>query len=181
MDVLDIIEADHDAIEALIEKLETIAESSSDRDIARAAELSQQLATEHALHVQSEEHVVYRACQHLDPALRELALAGGHHHHLVDTMLAEVRLLRPGTDGKLRAAIGVLHDLFRRHAREDEQRRIFPILRTALSDDERTTLGKAMLAERERIRPQVEHDTERPRHRTHGHHGRGFRPHLHHH
>jgi hypothetical protein len=179
MDVLDIIESDHDAIDALIDKLETIADSSADRDIARAAELGQQLATEIMLHAQSEEHVVYRACQHLDPALRELALAGAHHHHLVDTMLCEVRSLRPGTDGKLHVAVRVLRDVFRRHARDDEQGKIFPVLRAALSDDERCTLGQALLAERERIRPAVERETERPRRRAHP--SRGFRSHVHHH
>ena len=39
MDVLDIIEADHDAIEALVDKLAAIAGSTADRDVARAAEL----------------------------------------------------------------------------------------------------------------------------------------------
>jgi len=180
MDVLDIIESDHDAIETLIDMLEAVADSSADRDIARAAELGQQLATELQLHVLSEEHVVYRACQHADPALRDHALTGGHHHLIIDTMLGEVRSLRPGADGKLRAAVRVLRDVFRRHARDDEQGRVFPILRAALSDEERATLGQAMLAERERIRSQVEHDTERPRRRPHGP-ARGFRSHVHHH
>jgi hypothetical protein len=180
MDVLDIIEADHDAIEALIDKLETLADSSADRDIARTAELGRQLASELALHVQSEEHVVYRACGQHDPTLRELVLAGSHHHHLVDTMVTEVRTLRPGADGKLRVALRVLRDVFRRHARDDEQGRVFPILRATLSDDDRCALGKALLAERERIRPQVERETERPRRRAHGP-VRGFRSHLHHH
>lgn len=180
MDVLDIIESDHDAIETLIDMLAAIADSSADRDIARAGELGQQLATELELHVRSEEHVVYRACQHVDPALREHALAGAHHHLLIDTMLGEVRGLRPGADGKLRAAVGVLRDVFRRHARDDEQGRVFPILRAALSDDERAALGQALLAERDRIRPAVERDTERPRRRPHSP-ARGFRSHLHHH
>src|SRR5204863_8217321 len=84
MDVLDIIEADHDAIESLIDMLEAVADSSSDRDIARAGELGGELATELQLHLHSEEHVVYRACQHADPALRDHALAGAHPHLLID-------------------------------------------------------------------------------------------------
>jgi hypothetical protein len=177
MDVLDIIEADHDAIEALIAKLEAVAESTADRDIARVIELRSQLVTEVHLHSLSEERVVYRACQQGDPALREFALAGVHHHHLVDAMLADLRVLRPGPDGKLRAAVRVLKDVFVRHAREDEEARIFPVLRAAMSDDDRAALGRALLAERERVRPQVERDGERPRRRSHSP-PRGFRSHV---
>ena len=181
MDVLDIIQSDHDAIEALVDKLQAIADSSSDRDVARAAELCGQLAIEIHLHQQSEERVVYRACLGEDVALREIAQGGVHHHVLVDTMLGELRHLRPGPDGKLRIALGVLRDLFVRHARDDEERRLLPLLRAALSDDQRLALGQAILAERERIRPQVERDGERPGRRHAAPPGRGPRAHVHHH
>jgi hypothetical protein len=177
MDVLDIIEADHDAIESLIEKLAGIAGSTADRDVARAAELVDQLALELELHSRSEELVLYRACHQLGGDLRAFALAGVHHHHLADAMVADLRATRPGDDGKLAAALGVLRDVFVRHARDGEEATIFPVLRRAVSDDDRAALGRALLAERERIRPQIEHAGERPpRRKPHG-----LRPHAHHH
>jgi hypothetical protein len=180
MDVLDIIEADHDAIESLIEKLAGIAGSTADRDVARAADLVEQLAIEIELHSRSEELVLYRACHQLGGDLRAFALAGVHHHHLEDAMLADLRALRPGDDGKLAAAVGVLHDVFVRHARHGEEATIFPVLRHAMPDAERTALGRALLAERERIRPQIEHADRPPRRRPHGP-ARGLRAHPHHH
>ena len=179
MDALDILQSDHDAIEALIEKLEAIADSEADRDIARVAELGGQLAIEVHLHLLSEERVVYRACAEV--GLRDVAHAGHYHHLLVDTMLDELRAQRPGPDGKLRAAVNVLEDVFRRHARDDEERVLFPLLRQALSDERRTALGQAILAERERIRPQVERDSVRPGRRHPYSPGRAGRVHAHHH
>jgi hemerythrin superfamily protein len=153
MDVLMVMKKDHDKAFELIEKLEDLTEEPSGESL----ELTRQLVLEVLVHAQSEEKALYQMCELSGGAqLRNFSLEGRIEHSLVEETLRRLLSLAPGEDGEFKAALKVAKELLYHHARQEEEKKIFPLVKKYFTSDERHQMGETMLAARERLRPRME-------------------------
>jgi len=150
MDVVDLIKRDHDEVADLFDHLVVLARD--DRHADETARVACRLVALARIHARAEERVVYEALR--SGPLKTFALAGPHEHENLDTTLDKLLVRRAG-DEEYRVIVKVARDLFEMHARDEEEAEMLPAMREALSVEELNALGRDMLAEQERIRPQI--------------------------
>ena len=119
MDALQLLEAEHDDIEALLQKLEKAKAT-------RARHLFQELADQLDLVERLEQTYLYPPLR-ADPDARELALEHFAEHDLVDRLVAELKTLKPD-DQDWHPKVKVLKEELDRHIRAEETE-LFPRLR----------------------------------------------------
>jgi hemerythrin-like domain-containing protein len=119
MDALQLLEAEHDDIEALLQKLEKAKAT-------RARHLFQELADQLDLVERLEQTYLYPPLR-ADPDARELALEHFAEHDLVDRLVAELKTLKPD-DQDWQPKVKVLKEELDRHIRAEETE-LFPRLR----------------------------------------------------
>jgi hypothetical protein len=155
MDILKLIETDHDEALELIERLEDMADEPS----SEAEKLAMELATAILLHAKSEEKALYSKCmeegeEHDD--LKDFALESYIEHELLDITLQKFLAVKPGGNGQFKAHLFVLKDLIKHHGKEEEEQEMFPKFRTIFSEQDRAEMGEQMMQFKEQIRPQIE-------------------------
>ena len=142
MDALELLTADHNRVRGLFTRFKA-AEGEND---AQAARLAAMIFEELDVHTKIEEEIFYPAITKLNDEIHDLVVEGVEEHHVVDTLMAEVKLLSP-TDEEWAAKIKVLIENVEHHAEEEEQE-MFPMVRKAMNDDARTELGRQMEAKK---------------------------------
>lgn len=152
MDIIELIKADHAEITQLISQLDGMA--ADDLRAGEAMRLAVRIAVTIKIHAKAEERVFYEAIHTASPQLRELALEAPYEHQALDMIVDKLVLHRPGAE--LKAILHVCTGLFEHHARETEERVMLPAAAQVLAQAERVRLGRDMIAEKARIRPQVE-------------------------
>lgn len=152
MDVADLIKRDHDEVADLFDRLVVLARDDGGH-ADEAARIACRLVALARIHARAEERVVYEALRSV-PKLNWFALAGPHEHENLETTLDKLLVRRPG-DAEYRVIVKVARDLFEMHARDEEEAELLPAMREALSVEQREALGRDMLAEQERIRPEI--------------------------
>jgi hemerythrin-like domain-containing protein len=127
-------------VEKLFTQLEGVATSDRRRAVALVAELDEALT----LHAEIEE-------RHFYPMVRtsrteELVAESFEEHRLMKQTLADVVAAANGRgDGKVLAAkLEVLREQVVHHAREEEEQKLFPLVRELLSEEQLEALAQEM-------------------------------------
>ncbi len=136
-DVLDILQSQHEEVDQLFEKLES--------GKGERAEVFRELANKLAAHAGVEEKVFYPAA--MSEETSEMLHESVEEHLAMKRVLADLIELDPETDeDEFDAKLKVLKEEVSHHAHEEEEGKLFPILRKQMSADERAGLGNEVLA-----------------------------------
>jgi len=144
VDVLDLLQAQHEEVDLLIEQLE---KGQGDRGA-----LFMELADKLSAHATIEEKLFYPAimAQETDELLHEAV----EEHLEVKRLLADMMTMKLDDDDTFAAKLSVLKENLDHHAHEEEEGELFPMLRTSMSADERAGLGNECLSLFEQLLPQ---------------------------
>jgi hemerythrin superfamily protein len=137
INALELLSEQHDEVEDLIGQIEDA------EDIDSKEELFRQLADKIAAHSTVEEKIFYPNVMSEETA--ELLLEATEEHLAVKRVLADMLELDPDDD-HFDAKLAVLKQTFRYHARDEEEGKLFPILRRRLSGDTLAGLGNECIA-----------------------------------
>ncbi|HZI39993.1 MAG TPA: hemerythrin domain-containing protein [Acidimicrobiia bacterium] len=140
MDALELLTADHNRVRGLFTRFKA-AEGEND---AQAARLAAKIFEELEIHTKIEEEIFYPAITTLSDEIHELVTEGVEEHHVVDTLMAEVKVLSPSEE-QWAAKVKVLIENVEHHAEEEEEE-MFPKIRSAMNDDARSELGQRLEA-----------------------------------
>jgi hypothetical protein len=146
IDALELLTEQHDEVEELLSQIED-----SD-DPNEKEELFRQVADKIAAHSMIEEKLFYPSV--LSEATQEMLLEATEEHLAVKRVLADMLEL-DADDERFDAKLTVLKEHIRHHARDEEEDKLFPLLRRQLSADTLAGLGNELLAFFEMV---VEHD-----------------------
>jgi len=152
MDIIDLIRRDHDEVDALFAELGQVARD--DRRGGSAVRLCGELVVAARVHSRAEERVLYELLKTYPGPLKGFALAGPHEHETFEITLDKLLVQRPSEE--LEVIVRVARDLFEMHARDEEETDILPLVLEAFTADERLAIGRDLVAEKARIRPQIE-------------------------
>ncbi|HSD86397.1 MAG TPA: hemerythrin domain-containing protein [Kofleriaceae bacterium] len=137
IDALELLTSQHDEVEMLFSEIED-----SD-DSEEKAELFRKLADMLAAHATMEEKLFYPSVMAEDTA--ELLLEATEEHLAVKRVLADMLEMEP-EDDRFEAKLTVLKEHVRHHARDEEEGKLFPILREMLDEAQLAGLGNDCLA-----------------------------------
>jgi hemoglobin-like flavoprotein len=134
MDVLKLLEDQHDEVKQLFKRLEQ-AEGSQGR------QLFETLRAKLQLHEELEETYFYPALKR-DEAARDLVLEGYQEHHVMDVLLGEIERLAPDSEA-WQPKLKVLQENTEHHI-EEEEGELFPAVRKIWKTDTREQVGRQM-------------------------------------
>jgi hemerythrin superfamily protein len=133
-DVLELLASQHREVDDLLEKLE---QGNGDRQA-----LFMELADKLAAHAAAEEKVFYPAV--MTEQTSELLHESVEEHLAVKRVLADL-ITKDIDDEEFDAKLSVLKEQVSHHAHEEEEGKLFPKLRAALSPDELAAIGNEYL------------------------------------
>ena len=137
IDALELLKDQHDEVEDLISEIED-----SD-DTAKKEELFRELADKIAAHSTIEEKIFYPSV--MADQTEDMLIESTEEHLVVKRVLADM-LEMDADDEHFDAKLKVLKENIRHHARDEEEEKLFPIVRRQLSADQLAGLGNEMLA-----------------------------------
>ena len=132
MDALKLLKQQHDEVEDLLESLE------KSRKTERKRALFVELADKLAAHATMEEKLFYPRVK--ASKTEELVLESTEEHLAVKRVLADM-LDMDVEDERFDAKLSVLTEEVRHHARDEEEKKLFPLVRKQLSREELAELG----------------------------------------
>jgi hypothetical protein len=136
MDATQLLQEQHTEVDNLIARIEK-AEGAQKR------QLFEQLADKVAAHAEIEEKIFYPAA--MAKQTEDLLLESVEEHLSVKRVLADM-LSVDVDDHHFDAKLSVLKEQLRHHAHDEEEKELFPKVRTLLSKDELDGLGGEMAA-----------------------------------
>lgn len=137
IDVLELLAEQHQEVDELFEQIE----SGNGDKMALFRELADKLAA----HAMIEEKLFYPSVMMKET--EEILHESVEEHLSVKRLLADLLALDPEGDAdEFDAKISVAKEQVSHHAHEEEEKKLFPILRKSLSEDERAALGNECLA-----------------------------------
>lgn len=140
--VLELLTSQHAEVDALIEKIEK----------GKDAKASfQEMADKVAAHATIEEKIFYPAV--MSKKLDDLLHESVEEHLEVKRVLADMLMLELGSD-EFNAKLSVLKENLNHHAHEEEEDKMFPMVRKAMSEDELAAIGNQCLVMFEELLPQ---------------------------
>jgi hemerythrin superfamily protein len=139
-DVLELLEAQHKEVDELIARLE---QGDGDRGA-----LFTELADKLAAHASAEEKVFYPSVMTADT--RDLLHESVEEHLSIKRVLADLIAVNVDDDS-FKAMLSVLKEQVSHHAHKEEEEKLFPKLRAALTRDERAALGNEFLVAFEQL------------------------------
>lgn len=136
-DVLELLTTQHTEVDGLIEKIKQASERK-----AKTA-LFTEMADKLAAHAAIEEQLFYPAVftKDTEDKLREAA----EEHLAIKRVLADMLMLDP-MDKQFDAKLSVLTEQLTHHAHEEEEKELFPQVRTSMPAEDRAALGGEMLS-----------------------------------
>jgi hemerythrin superfamily protein len=141
-DVLDLLASQHTEVDQLFAQLE----DGEANHRATLLELGDKLAA----HAAVEEKIFYPAV--MAKQTHDLLHEAVEEHLAIKRVLAD--LLAPGIDDEsFKAKLAVLKENVSHHAHEEEEKKLFPLVRRLMNDDERAALGNEVLAMFEELLP----------------------------
>ena len=144
IDVLEILQSQHAEVDELIEKIE---ESDGERAV-----LFDELADKLAAHATVEEKLFYPSV--MSGQTDELLYESVEAHLEIKRVLADMLGLDPDEDAsQFDVKLALLKRAVSHHAHDEEEGKLFPIVRESLTDDERAALGDEVLAMFEELLP----------------------------
>lgn len=135
MDALTLLKEQHDEVDELISSIEKARKSE------RKEALFAQLADRLAAHATMEEKLFYPAVK--AKQTEELVLESAEEHLAIKRVLADMLELDV-EDEHFDAKLSVMKEQIEHHAREEEEKQLFPKVRQLLSKEERDELGNQM-------------------------------------
>lgn len=141
MDALDLLTADHNRVRGLFGRF---ADAESEGDLAEQAALAAKVAEELGVHTTIEEEVFYPAVHDLSEPIGEAVDEGLEEHHVAKTLIDELEQLEPGDDRWV-AKMKVLIETVEHHA-DEEEKEMFPKVRSATEASMRVALGQRLEA-----------------------------------
>ncbi len=139
---LEVLMAQHEECEALIEQIE------DSEDPAEKSILFEALADRLAAHATIEEKLFYPAVMH--ESTRELLVEATEEHLSMKRLIADLMEMEPD-DEHWDAKLVVLRDQLVHHAHEEEEDQLFPQIRELFDEDELAALGNELLAMHEKL------------------------------
>ena len=137
IDVLELLESQHAEVDQLIEQIES--------GRANRAALFAELADKVAAHAAVEERIFYPAAMY--PETSDMLHESVEEHLAVKRVLADMLELDPAADvDEFEAKLSVLKEQLGHHAHEEEEAKLFPLLRRLMTEDERAGVGNEVLA-----------------------------------
>ena len=137
LDVLEILADQHTEVDDLIEKLESKR--------GNRGQLFTELADKLAAHAGVEEKIFYPRVMHKDT--EEMLQEAVEEHLAVKRLLADMLALDIEEDeDEFDAKLSVLKEQVSHHAHEEEEGKLFPILRKLLDAEDRAAIGNDVLA-----------------------------------
>ena len=149
MDAIKLLKDDHKNVKKLFREFE----QSGDRAYQTKQRIAEQAFTELEVHSAIEEEIFYPAVrERADRDGKEIVAEGIEEHHVVKTLIEEIRQLEP-QDERFDAKFKVLTENVEHHI-EEEETEMLPDAKETLGDDiER--LGDAMLQRKEELLAQM--------------------------
>jgi hemerythrin superfamily protein len=147
VDVLELLSSQHVEVDELIEQLEA--------DTGDRGELFRELADKLAAHATVEEKIFYPAV--MDKETSEILHESVEEHLAVKRLLAdllELDLSDEDDSDEFMAKLTVLKEEVSHHAHEEEEGKLFPMLRGKMTEDELAGLGNEVLAAFEKLMEQ---------------------------
>lgn len=140
--VLDLLTAQHAEVDALFERIES---GEGDRG-ALFVELADKLAA----HTTVEEKIFYPGVMSKETS--EILHESVEEHLEAKRVLADLITMKLGRE-EIDAKLAVLKEAVAHHAHEEEEEKLFPILRRTMSEDDLAALGNEVLAMFEKLLP----------------------------
>jgi hemerythrin superfamily protein len=141
MDGLTLLIADHNRVRGVFARFQ---EAERSGEITDMADLARTIDLELTVHTEIEETVFYPWAQGLSDDIAEVVAEGIEEHHVVKTLLDEIRDLELG-DPQWVAKVTVVIENVEHHA-EEEETELFPQVRGATDPDAREQLGRDLEA-----------------------------------
>ena len=139
MDAITMLKTDHDKVKALLTELEATTE----RGVKTRQELFATIKGELTVHETIEEEIFYPALKE-HPKMKDLVLEAYEEHHVVDTVMAEIRDVA-FDDETWGAKLTVMKENVEHHI-EEEEGDMFVKTRQVFDADELAELGERMEA-----------------------------------
>lgn len=136
LDAMDLLRAQHGYVDKLFARVQR---AEGDERRAAFAELADMLA----VHAAIEEKIFYPAVKL--PATEDLLLESAEEHLAVKRVLADMLDMDADAE-EFDAKLSVLEELVRHHAKEEEEAKLFPLLRVHVSGDLLAGLASEMIA-----------------------------------
>ncbi len=136
INALELLKSQHEAVDALIEKI------GDAKDAGKKTALFNQLADNLAAHATIEEKLFYPAC---DAKKTHDSLIEATEEHLAAKRLLADMMAMDCEDEHFDAKLEVLKENIKHHAHEEEEDKLFPIVRKMMNADELAALGNEML------------------------------------
>jgi hemerythrin superfamily protein len=148
IDVFELLESQHTEVDQLIEQLE--------RGEKGRAALFAELADKLAAHSTAEEKIFYPAA--MDVKTSDLLHESVEEHLAIRRLLADMMEMDADDDDEFDDKLSDLKEQLLHHAHEKEEKKLFPILRQLMTEDERAAVGNEVLAMFESL---IEHEPRR--------------------
>lgn len=141
-DAIALLKSDHRQVKELFDDYEEL----TPRAVKKAIQLRDRIVRELSIHAAIEERVLYPVVIELVPDLEDMILEGMQEHAVAEQLLAQVAAMTP-EDRWFKPKMSVLAENVRHHIKEEE-REIFPKLRSELTKTQLVDLGEALRQER---------------------------------
>jgi hemerythrin superfamily protein len=141
MDALLLLTGDHNRVRGLFKRFEAADEAKDERT---AAALATTIMNELDVHATIEEDVFYPAIKDASEELGEIVAEGIEEHHVVKVLMGEIKELTR-SDEAWSAKMKVLIENVEHHA-DEEEKEMFPKVRTALGASGLEELGERLEA-----------------------------------
>ena len=142
IDALELLKMQHDEVEDLISEIEESDDGEEKMDLFR------ELADKIAAHSSIEEKLFYPSV--MSDGTEEQLLESTEEHLAVKRVLADM-LEMEASDDRFDAKLSVLKEQIRHHARDEEEKKLFPKVRRMFTAEELAGLGNELIAMSERL------------------------------
>ena len=137
IDALELLKMQHDEVEDLISEIEESDDGEEKMDLFR------ELADKIAAHSSIEEKLFYPSV--MSDGTEEQLLESTEEHLAVKRVLADM-LEMEASDDRFDAKLSVLKEEIRHHARDEEEKKLFPKVRRMFTREELAGLGNELMA-----------------------------------
>jgi hypothetical protein len=144
MDAITLLKDDHDKVKKILNDLD----STTERGVKTRSDLFAKVKQELEVHETIEEEIFYPALKE-HPKMKDLVLEAYEEHHVVDTVMAEIREV-PFDDETWGAKLTVMKENVEHHIEEEEDE-MFTQARQIFSKGELEELGDRMQARKDEL------------------------------
>jgi len=138
MDALELLKQDHQKVKELFKQ--------QSEDKKQQRQIFKEIKSELETHARIEETIFYPAMQQHDE-LKDMVLESFEEHRQMKTVLRELAKLSVSSE-RFKPKFKVLKDDVEHHAEEEEEGKMFPMIRKLIKKDELEQLGEELEAAR---------------------------------